>query len=342
MQRILVAGETIVDFLPETVGPLDEVETFSRRAGGAPANVAVALARLDETPSFWTRVGADPFGDVLVARLREEGLTGPLVEQDTEAKTGLAFVSLDETAERGFSFYHEGAAETRFGPGTVTDDDLAAVEWVHVDALSMDAQPSRDAVLDLAKRARDAGCTVSFDPNARPERWTEFDFADSVREGFGLADVVKATPEDLTEAGIGDLSGGADGLAEADLGPEGELDRETASSLARRITEYGPHTALITLGGAGAVASATPDAPWVGGDDPVVVSHPGYDVDPVDTTGAGDAFTAGVIASLVDGADLDATLAFANAVAAEATTAAGAMTALPDREAVAAFRDERA
>jgi fructokinase len=316
MQRVLVAGETIIDFLPESIGPIDEVETFSRRAGGAPANVAVGLTRLDEPPAFWTRVGADPFGDFLADRLREEGVPDDYLERDPDAKTGLAFVSLDETADRGFSFYHDGAAETRMLPGAVRDDALAAADWVHVDGLSLDSQPSRDAIYDLADRAGDVDCTVSFDPNARPERWTEFDFSESVRTALAAVDVVKASPEDLAEIGITD-----EGVAAA-----------------HALTDLGPHTAFVTLGAAGAVGYATPAAPWVDGDEPVSVDHGGFDVDPVDTTGAGDAFTAGIVASLVDGESIEEAVAFANAVAAVATTAAGAMVALPGRDAVAAFR----
>jgi fructokinase len=327
MERIVVAGETLVDFLPASVGPLSEVETFSRRAGGAPANVAVALARLERTPTFWTRVGEDPFGDFLADRLREEGLPDTLIERDADAKTGLAFVSLDDAADRAFSFYHEGAAETRMRPGSVRGAELDAVEWVHVDGLSMDARPARDAMTDLGERACDTGCTVSFDPNARPERWGAFDFPDSVRRAFEFADVVKATPEDLVAANVGEVD---DPTA---------VDADRAAALARAVTDHGPHTALITVGAGGAAAHATADAPWVDG--ATTATHPGYRVDPVDTTGAGDAFTAGAIGALVDGEGVEEALAFANAVAAAATTAAGAMAALPDREAVAAFRTAR-
>jgi fructokinase len=316
MPRVLVAGETLIDFLPGSNGPLSTVETFTRRPGGAPANVAVALARLGEAPLFWTRVGADPFGDFLVETLLGAGVPGTYVERDPEAKTGLAFVSLDETAERGFSFYHDGSAETRLKPERIPASTLEDADWVHVDGLSLDTRPSRDAVFDLASRARDAGCTVSFDPNARPERWTRFSFPGSVRRALGLADVVKATPEDLAEAGF-------------------DADGADALDLAAAIHEHGPHTALITLGAGGAVLSATADAPW----GETTVSHGGYDVDPVDTTGAGDAFLAGTVASLVDGDDADEALAFANAVAAVATTERGAMTALPDRTTVEAFRE---
>ncbi|MEF8781211.1 MAG: PfkB family carbohydrate kinase, partial [Haloferacaceae archaeon] len=101
------------------------------------------------------------------------------------------------------------------------------------------------------------------------------------------------------------------------------------------------HTAFLTLGSAGAVAYATPDAPWPAangrrGDG--LVRHGGYPVDAVDTTGAGDAFLAGAIADLAAGEPLPRALAFAGAVAALATTEPGAMTALPTRREVEAFR----
>lgn len=325
MTAILVAGETLVDFIPESTGPLASVESFSRRAGGAPANVAVGLARLDADLDFWTRIGSDPFGDYLADALAERGVSDRYVERDPDAKTTLAFVSLGADADREFSFYRESSADTRMERGTVDDDALAGYGWVHADALSLDAEPSRGAVLDLLERAAERGMTVSFDPNARPERWTEFSFEEAVERGFALADVVKATPEDLAEAGL------------AGDPPE----------LARAVCERGPHTCLLTLGDAGAYAFATPDSPWAQGagdtDGPAETeaTHEGYPVDPVDTTGAGDAFTAGAVDALTRGESLAETLAFANAVAATTTTAPGAMTALPAREEVERFRESR-
>jgi fructokinase len=311
---ILVAGETLVDFLPDHAGPLADVESFTRRPGGAPANVAVGLATLDRPPWFWTRVGHDPFGDLLVETLDDHGVPGRFVERDTEAKTTLAFVEHDADADRSFTFYRDGTADTRLETGTVPNETLASVEWVYVGGVELASEPARTATLDLAARAREQGATVVFDPNARPELWGD-DFAAVVGDAFERADVVKATPEDLAAAGF---DGGAD-----------------AETLAAAVHDAGPHTLLLTRGSAGAYASATDDAPW----GPVTVEHGGYAVDPVDTTGAGDAFTAGALAALADGRPLAEVLAFANAVAAVTTTATGAMTALPDRDSVAAFRD---
>ncbi|WP_435178353.1 carbohydrate kinase family protein [Halorussus sp. AFM4] len=317
---VLVAGEALVDFLPDAPGPLAEVENFSRRAGGAPANVAVGLARLDEVPWFWTRVGEDPFGDHLAETLASFGVPDRFVERDPVAKTALAFVSHDEDADRAFTFYRDGTADTRVEPGGVPDATLDAVEWVYVGGVMLAADPGRTATLDLAERATDRGATVVFDPNYRPELWaaSDRDYPDLVAEMLDRADVVKATPEDLAAAGF---------------------EAESPEALAGAVADAGPHTVLLTLGESGAFASATDRAPW----GPAAASHGGYDVEAVDTTGAGDAFTAGALAALADGdaaeVSLSEVLGFANAVAAVTTTAPGAMTALPSREAVREFRE---
>jgi len=192
MAQILIAGETLIDFVPAVSGPIDSVETFHRRAGGAPANVAVALATLGAPPQFWTRVG------------------------------------------------------------------------------------------DMSRAGEADGPIVSFDPNARPELFEAVDFETVCARAITHADVVKATADDLTAAGVVE---------------PGVTD---AGTLARAVCEqeHGPHTALITRGRDGALARATPAAPWNPTAEPLVVDHEGYDVDPVDTTGAGDAFTAGAIAAL--------------------------------------------
>ncbi|WP_227376628.1 carbohydrate kinase family protein [Haladaptatus halobius] len=329
--RILVSGETLVDFLPERPGPLSDVSGFERRPGGAPANVAVALSRLDETPWFWTQIARDPFGDFLVDALADH-LPDRFVERDPDAKTTLAFVTHDEAGDRAFSFYRDGTADTRLRPGGVSDDALAELEWVYVGGVMLTTDPARSATLDLAERAREADCAVVFDPNARPELWSDGEFAEAVREMLPFVDVVKATPDDLEMAGFSarDLADSADLAAAANPPDSGD-----PANLAADVCEEGPHTVLLTLGGAGAYAHATADAPWGAG----AAAHEGYDISVVDTTGAGDAFTAGALASLADGQPLAEVLAFANAVAALTTTEPGAMTALPTRDSVAKLRD---
>ncbi|OVE84546.1 carbohydrate kinase family protein [Natronolimnobius baerhuensis] len=313
---ILVAGETLVDFLPERPGPITDVSGFERRAGGAPANVAVALARLECTPLFWTRVGDDPFGRYLRDTLAERGLSDRFVELDPAAKTTLAFVTHDDTGDRSFSFYREDTADTRLEPGQIADSVLEDCEWVHAGGVALSSGRSRAATLDLLERATAAGVTTSFDPNARPELWPdEATFRSVCRDALAHADVLKATGGELEALGFAG---------------------ETVAERARGALEAGPHTVLATRGSAGALAVTGEAAPWSG---PRTATHPGYDADVVDTTGAGDAFVGGAIVALHEGRGLEEAIAFANAVGAAATTAPGAMTALPDRETVSSIRD---
>lgn len=315
MHDVFVAGELIVDLHPDGAGSLATAEGFSKRPGGAPANVAVGLARLDRTPAFWTRVGDDPFGDFLVDVVTDEGVPATHVRRDERAKTGLAFVGRRADADREFELYLDDAASTRLDPDAIPEDALAAAEWVHVGGVELSSEPARSATFELAERAAETGATVSFDPNARPELWTDFDYADALDRMLDLADVVKISAEDLSRAGI---------------------DADDAAGLVASVQSRGPHTVFLTQGAAGAHAVASAAAPWGS----ATVDHDGHAVDAVDTTGAGDAFTAGAVAALVDGASLTEAVADASAVAALTTTAEGAMTALPTRAELTAFRDD--
>ena len=324
MHEILVAGETLIDFLPGERGELKAVETFQKRPGGAPANVAVGLSRLERMPAFWTRVGEDPFGDFLVDTLVAEGLPEAYIGRDPTAKTGLAFVSLGEDAEREFSFHRHESADTRLSPEAIDEALLDGREWIHLGGVTLADEPARSATLELAARAAERGCSVSFDPNARAELWTDFDFGSSVDQILESVDVLKLTPEDL-----------------AAMGHDSKDVRNSPESAARSLLRAHPalHTVCLTLGAAGAIAASTPEAPWNGTEKTIVSTHSGYEVAPIDTTGAGDAFTAGMIDALSRHTPLETALGRANAVAALTTTAQGAMTALPTRTALEAALD---
>jgi len=309
-REILVAGETLIDFIPAEHGPLAAVESFSRQAGGAPANVAVGLARLDRTPWFCTTLATDPFGDHLATVLDREGIPDRFVSRAPETQTALAFVSHDRDADRGFTFYRQETADRQFDASGVPDDVLESVDVVVVGGVTLTVEPARSATFDLVERARKAGCRVIFDPNVRPELW-EVDPAPTMRRMLSMTDVLKGSREDL----------GGDALP----------------TEAGELLDAGPGAVFLTEGDAGARLIADEGSPWGRGD----WRHDGYRVDDVvDTTGAGDAFTAGVVAGLVDGTPPEELLGFANAVAAASTRFEGAMTALPEREAVRQVRED--
>ncbi|MBX0323206.1 carbohydrate kinase [Halomicroarcula sp. F13] len=312
---VLVAGDTLVDFVPERPGPPGDAGGYRPKFGGSGANVALALDRIGVPPLFWTRLATDDFGAFLRSHLDDSAIPDSFVVTDPEARTTLAVVTHDADGDRSFTFYREGGADTRFQTGTVPDETLDAVSWVHTTGVTESVEPSRSATLELQQRASEH-CTVSLDPNWRPEMWeSHHEFRAVVRGSLEAVDVVKATPEDLAAAGF---------------------EHDDPERLARAVTDYGPHTVVLTMGDAGALCYGTDASPVQG-----VARHPGYDVDVVDTTGAGDAFLAAFIAALTNGVrDADDALSLANAAGAVATTQAGAVSALTGFEQIRRFHDE--
>jgi len=309
-QDVLVAGETLIDLFPTSPGRLADIDQFERAAGGAPANVAVAMTRLADPPLLWTRLGDDPFGEHLADVLAEEGIPQEYVVADDERKTAHTLVAEDPDADQSFTFFKEETATFAMDPTTVEDATLDALDWVHVGGVMLCDEPARTAMLDLVERATHHGCTVSFDPNTRPDLWPHQGVLEEITERMlGQVDVVKTDRDDLSF--LLEDPGNRDGVVEA-------------------IAAYGPHTVLLTRGGEGAYARSTSAAPW----GEATVERDAFDVDVVETTGAGDAFTAGLIVGLRKTRSLGDAVTFASAVGALATTATGAMAALPSRSAV--------
>ena len=105
MKKVVAIGELLIDFVPQQKGcALDEVTHFERVAGGAPANVAAAVARLGGNAAMISQVGEDAFGTHILKVLRANGVDTSYVFRTGRANTGLAFVSLDATGNREFSF----------------------------------------------------------------------------------------------------------------------------------------------------------------------------------------------------------------------------------------------
>jgi fructokinase len=309
--RVLVAGEALIDLFPTSEGPIAEAETLQREAGGAPANVAVALARLDYPPLLWTRLGEDPFGEHLASVLAEEGIREELIEWDDERKTAHTLVGQDAEGDQSFTFFADETATFAMEPGAVAEETLASVEWVHAGGVTLFTEPARSATLDLLERANEHDCIVSFDPNTRPDLWPDDTvLIETLERALGLADVVKTDQEDLSVL----------------------IDASDEDAVAEAVLDMGPHTVLLTRGGDGAMARAIADAPW----GPAEAEFGGFDVDVVETTGAGDAFVAGTITALgLQGTSLSEALRYASAVGGLATTATGAMDGLPSTDAVA-------
>jgi fructokinase len=316
MRNIVCFGEALIDFLAAPGHPPDAPGLpFLRHAGGAPANVAVALAALEAPVAFAGMLGADMFGDFLLHSLQKAGVDTRFVRRTDTAKTALAFVALDDRGERSFSFYRPPAADLAFAPADFDDACFNDLGAFHACSNSLCGTPSAEATIDGMRRARAAGAIVSFDLNLRPALWPNgVDPLPLLWQALALADLVKLSAEEL------------DYLARA----EGSAD-----AVRERLWRGHAQVLVVTDGPAPCSwhtrdASGTQAVPKVAA---------------IDTTGAGDAFVAGLLASLAqadvrpstlaayfeDEARRRDTLAFAAACGAFAVGRHGAFAAMPAR-----------
>jgi len=313
MSDIICLGELLIDFVPTVTGcDLATAEAFKKAAGGAPANVAVGLARFGVKTGFMGMVGSDGFGRFLARTLAEASVDiGPLRFTDA-APTALAFVSLRADGEREFLFYRSPSADMLFAPADVDEAALQRARILHFGSISLIGEPSRAGTLHAVAEARRHGLRVSYDPNLRLRLWpSEGAAREGMRLGLGLADIVKIGDEEVHFlTGIDDPVEGA-----------------------RALWHDGLSLMAVTRGARGCI--------WLTRE--AVGEVPGIAVEAVDTTGAGDAFMAGLLAGVIEAGEapleartLDRICLFANAAGAVTTTARGAIPSLPDRTAVLA------
>lgn len=309
---ILSFGELLIDFVALESGvSVGEASAFQKKPGGAPANVAVAVKRLGYDAGFITQVGDDPFGHYLVGVLAGEGVDVRGVTYSREARTALAFVSLRSDGERSFMFYRQPSADMLMRPEDVALDIIDAYHIFHFGSITLIDEPVRSATLAAVEYARARGKLISYDPNLRLPLWPSVEAARAgMLAGLDYVDVVKVSEEELEF-----LTGGQD------VGP---LWRDNMKLII--VTQGANGATLHTRGG----------------------SHhePGFRVQAVDTTGAGDGFVAGVLARMLDFGDawadhLPEIVRFANAVGALTCTERGAIPALPTRDKVERFIDKQ-
>jgi len=307
--EVVTLGECLASLLARTPGPLAEVSDFERHIAGAEANVAVGLARLGHRVAYIGRVGDDGFGKAIVRRLRGEGVDVRRLTVQADAPTGVMLRERRALGAAEVVYHRRGSAASHLGPGDIDRAADAGVfdgaRWLHLTGITPAlSTTARAAALRARDVARDRGLTVSLDVNLRRKLWPDTDAAPVLRELASDADVVLGSPDELA------VLVGADPAADP-------------SELVAAVVADGHAAAVAKLGAQGAIGlQAGGEAVRVDG-----FAMP-FVVDPV---GAGDAFCAGFIAGMLDGADLATALRMANGCGALAVAAAGDQAGLPDR-----------
>ena len=256
---VVALGELLIDF---TCLSTDEqgYPTMAAHPGGAPANFLAALAKFGAKTAMLGKVGSDAFGKMLTATLKSAGIDTRGIVSSGDVFTTLAFVTLDDTGNREFSFSRKPGADTRI---TFEELDLGLIDEAkvfHFGTLSLTDEPARTATRRAVAYAREKGKLITFDPNLRKPLWRNLsDAKEQMLWGLRQADVVKISDEE------------AEFLF--DLSPE-----ESARHL---LEQFGVKLVFVTCGAAGCCfrnPRASGHVPGLSG------------VRVVDTTGAGDIF----------------------------------------------------
>lgn len=269
MRRVAAIGELLIDFVPQQKGcALREVTHFERVAGGAPANVVTAVSRLGGSGVMISQVGEDAFGEHIIDVLRTGGVDTQYVFKTSRANTGLAFVSLDATGNREFSFFRNPSADLFLSPEQITPEmmtDCAVLHFCSVDLVDWPVKEAHRRAIELAQQA---GMMISFDPNVRLPLWeSPAACRAAIQEFLPYANIVKLSDDELEFV-------------------TGCRDEHEA---AEKLFAGNCRLLLITKGGDGS-AVYTPHAE---------ASYPALEVEVVDTTGAGDSFAGSFLFQLV-------------------------------------------
>ncbi|MGE5474276.1 MAG: carbohydrate kinase family protein [Ignavibacteriales bacterium] len=295
-------GEILIDMVQETTGR----ELFEAHPGGAPANVAVGIARLGGKSAFMGKVGDDRLGKFLVETLKKNDVN--IEGLKLGGRTGIALVSLAEDGERSFDFYEKLIT---YGELDVDTQVLDHSEIFHFGSISLIDKPQSLATIKCLKASKERKILISYDPNYRPNLWKSENIArEGMRVGLKYADVLKVAKDEIEF-----------------LTSESDVERGI-----KKLYEENPDLKLIavTLGAQGSYC-------WYQEKGKLI---PTIKVSAVDTTGAGDGFMAGLLYSIqkkcglenMDWNSMEQAFKFANIVGSITTTQKGAISALPYME----------
>lgn len=311
MIEAICMGEMVVDMFSSEVGvPLEKATSYIAIPGGGPANVAVGLKKLKVKSGFIGKVGYDHFGSLLARTLSRQGVDTRGLKFTGEARTTLAFVSNTRSGQRSFVFFRHPGADMKLTSEDIDGSLISEASIFHFGSVSMSSEPSLSATLRCLEYSHKYRLLVSFDPNFRPQVWTNFKQAtERIKEGLRQSDLVKMNTEELKfVSGTRDVRKGSN-----------------------EILNYRPRTVIITDGARGSFINTGRIFRFV--------KAPKVHV--VDTTGCGDSFTAAILSRVaywkrkrkyiwdlsID--EIDDILMFANAAGALTATRKGVIPSLP-------------
>ncbi len=308
MPSVITAGETMVLGVPARSGRLRHAASLELKIGGAESNVAIALSRLGISAGWASFLGDDEPGQLVLDRVRAEGVDTSQVRRLQDHPTGLYLREQVGAATRVY-YYRLGSAASAMAEGAFDPGYLQGADFLHLTGITPAlSEGCRRFVLWAAEEARESGVHLSFDVNYRSKLWSPEEARAFVEEIVSYVGLLF----------IGD---------EEALALWGSDDEE----FLRGLAGMGPQEVVLKKGKEGSVA--------VLGDE--ILEQPAFPVEEVDPVGAGDAFVAGYLAGHVWGLAPERRLRVANAMGALCVATLGDYEGLPDRDELWAFLEGR-
>lgn len=299
MLDVVTLGETMVLFVPTRTGLLRYAHQFERYVAGAESNTAIGLSRIGHKTGWISRIGADEFGEYILAFLRGEEVDVSQVKRTREAPTGVIFKERRRTNSTRVFYYRAGSAASYLAEEDLDETYIQNAKYLHLTgitpALSSSCSQTIQKAIEIAALNQ---VKISFDPNLRFKLWD--------------ADKAKATLRSITQHVDLFLTSHEEATFLT-----GERDMKHA---AQSLLAMGPSTVVVKLGAEGAYARTANEEALV----------PGIDVQVVETVGAGDAFNAGFLSGQLRNWALNDSLRLGNIMGGLATTAPGDVEGLPD------------
>ncbi len=309
MNDLYAIGEMVIDFIPGS-----EEASYIRKAGGAPANVAIAAAKNGLNAAMCCKVGDDNFGHFLMDTLAKYNVEAICKDFTKDAVTTMAFVTLQANGERVFTFARKPGADMLLSEADVKEADIKNYAIIHAGSCSLSAQPEKDATIKAMKLGHEYGKLVSFDVNYRNIMWNDDINAcvKAIKSVLGYVDLLKLSGEEI------DMMGGEENLP-------------------KLMKEYDIAVIVETLGKDGAKAFFKDGT----------VSVPGKRVHAVDATGCGDAFWGAFLSKLrlenvasisdITNEKLEAAMNYGNISGCICVQSKGAIESIPTRKQIEDF-----
>jgi 2-dehydro-3-deoxygluconokinase len=308
---ILALGEALVEFMPPIGETMRSGHNWQKFAGGGPATYAAACVRLGRAASLLSLVGEDPFSDYMLDALQQEGVDTAHIGRRPGRQIGLCYHECID-GETSLTFHRHDSAATTLSPSDIDADLITHAAALHVPGTTMQISDSAlETSLQAMRWASEAKIPVGFDPNIRAILGGT-QTSQAMEEGLAMADVVTPTIEEATA-----ITGCSEPV-----------------QAARELQARGARFVAVTLASDGCVLLRQGD--------PSPIHCPGFSVDIIEPTGAGDVHAAAIMVGFLSGWETERIGQFANAAGALAVTAMGHFgPALPTLERINKLIEDR-